>query len=65
MADHPSKVRWEQDNVIKLTVKINKNQDPELFAAFSKAESKGQLARELMQIGYRYCMETLTDPKTE
>ena len=49
MADHPSKVRWEQDNVIKLTVKINKNQDPELFDLLQQAESKSGLARDLMK----------------
>lgn len=33
MADHPSKIRSEQENVIKVAVKVNKNQDPELYQA--------------------------------
>lgn len=54
MADHPSKVRWEKENVLKIQVKINKNQDPELYQALSAAPSKGSLARDLMNIGLKY-----------
>lgn len=49
MADHPSKTRWEAENTIKLTLKINRNQDPELFALLQQAESKAGMARELMK----------------
>ena len=48
MPDHPSKARWEAENIIKLTVKINRNQDPELFELLTKAESKSGTARDLM-----------------
>lgn len=65
MADSDAKKKWEAENTVKVAVKINKNQDPELYAALSKAESKSQLARELMQIGYRCCMETLTEQPKE
>lgn len=52
MADHPSKTRWEADNVIKLTVKINRNQDPELFRVFATAEgSRSALAKDLIRKG--------------
>ena len=47
--DHPSKNRWEAENVVKLTVKINRNQDPELYELFTRESgSKGALAKSLM-----------------
>lgn len=52
MADHPAKIRWEAENVVKLTVKINRNQDPELFELFTREQgSKGALAKDLMKKG--------------
>ena len=52
MADHPAKIRWEAANVVKLTVKINRNQDPELFELFTREQgSKGALAKDLMKKG--------------
>ena len=65
MADHPSKTAWEKDNVIVARAKINRNQDPELYAYLSSVASIGQATRELMRIGYRHCMETLTKPESE
>lgn len=38
MADHKSKIRWEQENVIKIAVKINKNQNPELYRVLSNSD---------------------------
>lgn len=50
--DHPSKVNWERENVIKLTVKINRNQEPELYELFTRESgSKGALAKELLRAG--------------
>lgn len=50
--DHPSKVNWERENVIKLTVKINRNQEPELYELFTRENgSKGALAKELLRAG--------------
>lgn len=50
--DHPSKVIWERDNVIKLTVKINRNQDPELYELFTKEQgSRGALAKDILRAG--------------
>lgn len=49
MADHPSKIRWEAENVIKVGLKINRNQDPELFELLTKAENKSQVIRELLR----------------
>lgn len=48
MADAKSKVRWEAENVLKIGLKINRNQDPELYELLSKAPSKSGLARDLM-----------------
>ena len=51
MADHPSKTRWEAENVIKVGLKINRNQDPELFELLTKAENKAGIIRELLRAG--------------
>ena len=48
MADAKSKVRWEAENVLKIGLKINRNQDPELYELLSKAPSRSGLARGLM-----------------
>ena len=51
-ADHPSKSRWEAENVVKLTIKINRNQDPDLHELFTREQgSKGSLAKELLRAG--------------
>lgn len=51
-ADHPSKTNWERENVIKLTVKINRNQDPALFELFTREQgSRSALAKELLRSG--------------
>lgn len=52
MPDHPSKVNWERENVIKLTIKINRNQEPELFELFTRENgSKSALAKDLLRAG--------------
>ena len=48
MADAKSKVRWEAENVLKIGLKINRNQDPELYSLFATAESRSGLARDLL-----------------
>ena len=48
MPDAKSKVRWEAENVLKIGLKINRNQDPELYELLSKAPSRSGLARDLM-----------------
>ena len=40
MPDNPSKIRWDAENVIKVGLKINRNQGPELFTLLAKAENK-------------------------
>lgn len=49
MADSQAKTTWERENVIRVLIKVNRNQDPELFALLQQAESKSGTARELMQ----------------
>lgn len=50
--DRPSKTQWEADNVIKLTVKINRTKDPELYELFTREQgSRGALAKELLRAG--------------
>lgn len=49
MADHPSKTRWEAENVIKVGLKINRNQDPELFELLTKADNKSAVIRDLLK----------------
>lgn len=52
IADHPSKIAWERDNVIKLTVKINRTQNPELYELFTRENgSRSALAKSLMNQG--------------
>jgi hypothetical protein len=48
MTDAKSKTAWEAANIIRITVKINRNQDPELFHLLQQASSKSGLARDLM-----------------
>ena len=50
--DHPSKTAWERENTIKVTVKINRNQDPELYNLFAEeGGSRSALAKDLMRKG--------------
>lgn len=49
MPDHPSKVAWERDNVLKILVKINRNTDPELYELLQHLGNKSGAARDLMR----------------
>ena len=51
MPDHPSKTRWEKENVIVARVKINRNQDPEIYQYLSAATNQAQATRDLMRAG--------------
>jgi hypothetical protein len=52
IADHPSKTRWEAQNVVRLTIKINRNQDPALYELFTREQgSKSNLAKTLLRLG--------------
>lgn len=47
--DHPSKTQWESQNVVQVVLKINRNQDPELFSLIQQAESKSGLVRQILR----------------
>jgi hypothetical protein len=49
MADHPSKTNWEKENVIQVVLKVNRNQDPELFSLLQQADSKSGFVRSLLR----------------
>lgn len=51
MPDHPSKTRWEAENVIVARVKINRNQDPDIYRYLSEADNQAQATRELLRAG--------------
>ena len=53
MPDPKSKTAWESENVIQVLVKINRNQDPELYDLLTKAPSKSGLVRDLMNQAIR------------
>lgn len=47
--DHPSKTRWEAENIIKVGLKINRNQDPELFHLLQQSDNKAAAIRDLLR----------------
>lgn len=49
--DRPCKTRWERENVLQVLVKINRNQDPELYELLTKADSKSGTVRDLLRAG--------------
>lgn len=49
--DHPSKTRWERENTVQVVIKVNRNQDPELYELLTKAPSKSGTARDLLRAG--------------
>lgn len=49
MPDSPSKRQWMANNSICVCVRINKNQDPELYAALSSTENKSGYIRALLK----------------
>ena len=49
MPDHPSKTRWEKENTVQVVIKINRNQDPELYQLLTKASNKSAVIQELLQ----------------
>ena len=53
MADPKSKTAWERENVVQVVLKVNRNQDPELFDLLQQAESKSGLVRNLLRQAIR------------
>lgn len=48
MAESKAKRAWMQENTICVNLRINRNQDPELFDLLAKAENKSAVIRELL-----------------
>ena len=49
--DHPSKNRWEKENTVQVLIKINRNQDPEIYKYLSEATNQAQAVRILLRAG--------------
>lgn len=48
----PSQTSWMKDNTILVSLRVNKNQDPDLYKLLSECEgSKGALLRKLIKAG--------------
>lgn len=48
MAESEAKRAWMRDNTICVNLRINRNQDPELYELLAKAENKSAVIRELL-----------------
>lgn len=48
MAEPKSQAKWNAENTVCVNLRINKNQDPELFELLTKAENKSGAIRELI-----------------
>jgi hypothetical protein len=48
MAEPKSQAKWNAENTVCVNLRINKNQDPELFELLTKAENKSGVIRELI-----------------
>lgn len=48
MADSEAKRAWQQGNTICVNLRVNRNQDPELFKRLTNAENKSAVIRELL-----------------
>lgn len=49
MAEPKSQARWNAENTVCVNLRINRNQDPELYELLTKAENKSAVIRELLQ----------------
>lgn len=49
--DSAAKTKWEKDNVIIARVKVNRNQDPELYQYLSMSTNQAQSTRDLLRVG--------------
>ena len=49
MAEPKSQARWNAENTVCVNLRINRNQDPELYAILTKSQNIGQTVRELLR----------------
>lgn len=45
MADHPSKTRWEKENVTQTTLKLNHNTDADILEALQGKQKQTEIKR--------------------
>lgn len=48
MAESEAKRKWFAENTVCVNIRINRNQDPELFDLLTKAENKSGIIRKLL-----------------
>jgi hypothetical protein len=49
MAEPKSQARWNAENTVCVNLRINRNQDPELFELLTKADNKSGVIRDLLK----------------
>ena len=49
IAETEARKKWFAENTVCVNLRINRNQDPELFELLTKAENKSAVIRELLQ----------------
>lgn len=45
MADHPSKARWEKENVTQVSLKLNHNTDSDILEALQGKQKQTEIKR--------------------
>ena len=49
MAESEARKKWFAENTVCVNLRINRNQDPELYALLTKADNKSAVIRALLQ----------------
>lgn len=45
MPDHPSKIRWEKENVTQVSIKLNHNTDSDILEALQGKQKQTEIKR--------------------
>lgn len=49
IAESEARKKWFAENTVCVNLRINRNQDPELYELLTKADNKSAIIRELLQ----------------
>mgnify|MGYP007047920883 CR=1 FL=1 len=49
IAESEARKKWFAENTVCVNLRINRNQDPELYELLTKADNKSAIIREVMQ----------------
>lgn len=49
MPEPKSQARWNAENTVCVNLRVNRNQDPELFELLTKADNKSGVIRDLLK----------------